>query len=486
MFMTEIQDFGEEKFKRWIDYTSSRELCSEQFYNSPRISSEYQDCSMPNCFDTYNFCNSACSFCFSYIFKSNNPAVTKSKDGLLLKTTDFDRFKKVFNGEYPNDAKYKWFYSKRKVLQVGSMADPFDIVFENKYHILENYLNLWNSVAYPVRFCSKFYPNQRLIEIFDKNKENKNYAFMYSIITDIPEHQKEIEYGAHSTDKRFEALTDLGKMGYYTMIRMRPFIMGTTDISLDSLLEKAKKAKVNSISVEWFCMDSRINPAIKSMYSHMGKTLGFDIYQYAKKLSPTSRGGYLRLNRDVKEPYVRKIYQWCLENDIHFACSDPDFKELNMSYSCCGLSSPEKNRWHKDLSNFQIGQWTALLVNARRNFWKKNTVDDVINGKYEQEEISFDRILETQDNGWMYEGSIASELIQKTSLSAGEITVMPPMGLFRKTWNELRGGKNPMNYFDGKIKPLRYDQNNNIIYGYCPSPYEILWQQKWKIDLSRN
>jgi DNA repair photolyase len=488
MFMTEVQDFGEDeqRFKHWLEMTNSKELCNDQFYSSPRISSEYQDCSMPACFDSTNFCSSACDYCFSFAFKSNNPAVMKSEFGLQLKVTDFERFKKVLVGHYPEDAKYKWFYKRRKVLQVGSMADPFDIVFENKYRTTEKYIGLWNEYQYPVRFCSKFYPNTRLMELFDENKEKKNYAFMYSIVSDIPEHQKEIEYGAHSTDKRFEALTDLGKMGYMTMIRMRPFIMGTTDISLDSLLEKSKKAKVNSISVEWFCMDSRTNKNMKRMYEHMNRVLGFDLLTYAKKMSPSSRGGYLRLNRDVKEPYIRKIYQWCLENDVHFACSDPDFKELNMSESCCGMPSPEQNKWHKDLSNFERGQWTALLVNARRNFWKKNTVDDVISGNYEQEEISFDAIIGNEDNGWMRENSISSELVQKTSMSAGEMLVLQPMGMFRQTWNNLRSNKNPMNYFDGKVKPLRYDQKDNIVYGYVPHPYELNWISTHHIDLSKN
>jgi sulfatase maturation enzyme AslB (radical SAM superfamily) len=37
-----------------------------QSYISPRISSEFMDCSMPMTFDSYSHCSLGCTYCFAY------------------------------------------------------------------------------------------------------------------------------------------------------------------------------------------------------------------------------------------------------------------------------------------------------------------------------------------------------------------------------------------------------------------------------------
>lgn len=489
--MNEIVPSGDaeemKEFREWLNNNKTAKVSEQNFYGTPRISSEYPDCSMPICCDIYNFCSASCSYCFSYFQKSNNPSVVRSKTGLELKSGNFTEFKNLLKGKSPNNVKYYGFLKKRKVLQIGSMSDPFDAVFEPKNNICYKFVELFNEYVYPVRWCSKIYPNPKLIENFDHNKQNKNYAFMYSIVTTNKDHANKLEYGASVPEKRFEALKLFHDMGYYTMIRLRPFIMGTSDLSLDTILAEAKKAGVNSLSVEWYCMESRANPKIKKMHNWLSKTVGFDYVDYARQLTPSKRGGYLRANRDVKEPYIRKIYQFCLANDIHFACSDPDYKELNFSSSCCGLPELEKNRWHPDLSNFIRSQWTYLLRNARINFWKKNSVDDVLNNDYEDEEIIFDMLESQQDAEWLKDRNVYSgDFVEASSHSAGYRAVMTPLESIKRKWNETRKYSSPVNYFNGKVVSKGIDKNNNIIYKYNPMPYEIIWQTKYGIDLSKN
>jgi len=468
------------EFQNWIDRNKVQSICQKDFYSSPRISSEYPDCSMPNTFDQYNFCGNACSYCFAYTQKVNNPAVTKSKTGLLLKQTNFKKFKKEFEGRKETD-RYKYFYKKRKVLQWGSMADPFDAVFEAKYHVGEDYIKLFSEHNYPVRFCSKFYPTRRLIDLFEEAKKKKNYAFMYSIITTDEADAKRIEYGAPPPKRRFEALKLFSDMGYYTMLRMRPFVMGTSDKTLDDLLAKGLEANVDSVSVEWYCIDVRASPHVKAMQNWLSDTVGFDIVKYAKAITPKKRGGYLRLSRDVKEPYIRKIYQWCLENDVLFACSDPDFKELNMSGSCCGLPELDRNKYHPDLSNFIRSQWTSFLRNARINFWKKNTVEDVLKNDFEDELITFSQVKDNPDSKWMNSKEFTNDSVEVTGMNKSERMNSTLMLFMRKRWNKCK----EVNYFDGKILPLKYDEEDNVVYKYVPHPYEITWQRDYGIDLSK-
>ena len=60
------------------------------------------------------------------------------------------------------------------------------------------------------------------------------------------------------------------------------------------------------------------------------------------------------------------------------------------------------------------------------------------------------------------------------------------MLFMRKQWNHIAGSKNPMHYFNGKVLPFKHDEEDNIIFKYVPHPYEIVWQQDYGIDLSKN
>ena len=73
---------------RWLEQNRDKPVKEKSFYNSPRISSEFMDCSTPLSFDLYNFCSFGCLYCFAYYMKANNPSVCKSNKGMDLKTKD--------------------------------------------------------------------------------------------------------------------------------------------------------------------------------------------------------------------------------------------------------------------------------------------------------------------------------------------------------------------------------------------------------------
>lgn len=47
---------------RWL-VENKGTACSDKNYNSPRISSELPDCSMPMTFDSYSYCSMGCMYC---------------------------------------------------------------------------------------------------------------------------------------------------------------------------------------------------------------------------------------------------------------------------------------------------------------------------------------------------------------------------------------------------------------------------------------
>jgi len=477
-----------EEALRWVNNNKEKTCNDKSYYSSLRLSSEYPDCSMPITFDQYNFCQFGCLYCFAYMFKSNNPSVTNSASGLTLKSVNPKKIIDTFKGKYQDNPTYKHFIKNRKVIQWGSMAEPFD-GFEHKNGVGFKIMEHLMEDKYPIRLSTKAPIPDNFYELFKKYKENKNIAFMYSIITTDEEVARNIEIGVISPEERFKQLYRMKELGYYTIARLRPFIIGITDKKLDEYLEWVKKYEVDAISMEFFAMDARTNEGIEKRYNWISDVVGFNIYNYYKKLSPTNRGTYMRLNRDIKEPFVRKIYKFCVENNVHFGISDPDFKELNMSGSCCSLPRIERNKWHKDLSNFSTNQLTELLRNKRKEFWINNNLQDVINNKIKNVYLTFDELVEYKDESthWLkQEKSYVSEMIEKMGKCSGAASQLIPLTSLRHKWNNLSSPGNPINYFNGKVIPFKYDENKNIIYKYNVMPYEIIWQRDYNIDLSKN
>ena len=418
-------------------------------------------------------CSMACNFCFSYYFRANNPTLV-SDNARKLKPVNYDRFEKLLTGKLPDEPAWKHFFSKRYVLQWGSMADPF-CFFEKKNKIGERLIKLFGDINYPVKLCFKGPAIEDYWDLFEKYKHQHNFAFQSSIINTDDKLAESIEMGAPSPTKRFEYLKRLSDMGYYTIIRLRPFTMGMSDLTLDDFLEKVKKYNINAISMEFFCLDIRTNENIRKRYDWMSKILGYDIMAYYKALSPTSRGGYRRLSRDVKERYVRKIYKFCYDNNVLFACSDPDYKELNMSGSCCGL--PNEYKPNPEITNYCKCQLTNAIRLMRKDYW---------NGK--------PRLLHLYDVygldnkfGSYYDDLqfFSQDVVEKIALSSGEACTYTMRVAMRLHWNNLRSPKCPVNYFDGKIKPVSKDEFGDLVFEYCEHPYERMWKEKYNIDLGK-
>ncbi len=413
--------------------------------------------------------------CFAYYFRSGNPSMQNEENSRKLKSIDYDKFEKVLTGKMPEHKQWKYFFSKRYILQWGSMGDPF-CNFEQKNRIGEKLLRLFGDINYPVKICFKGNTIKDYIHLFDKYKFQKNFVIQSSVINTDDNLSKVIEMGAATPTERLEYLHTFSDMGYLTILRLRPFMIGMSDVTLDDLLYKVKKYGINAISTEFFCLDVRVSDGIRNRYKWMSKMLGYDIEKYYRRLSPTSRGGYRRLNRDVKERYIRKMYKFCIDNNVLFACSDPDFKELNMSGSCCGL--PDVFPGNPEITNFVRCQATNALRLLRKDYWAGN-----------KRTLTFKEVYSDLDpvfSPYFDEESFYGDSVAEIGKSAGQRAGCT-LGKDVKTgWNNLRSPKNPVNYFNNKIKPiLERDFEGNLIFEYNPSPYEYMWKDLYGIDLSK-
>jgi DNA repair photolyase len=440
-------------------------------YDSPRVSSEIADCSMPLTFDQYNMCSLGCLYCFAYAFKLNNPA---NNGELHLKAINVKKLLRTMNGENPTDPFYTHFYAKRFLLHWGGLADPF-CNFEKHNKVGLQFMHGLGEMGYPTLFSFKgsSIHEKHYIHLLERFAAQSNFAFQSSIVTNDDNLAKRVEIGVASTTERLKTLKMLSDMGYWTILRLRPFIQGVTDIGLDELLDRALEAGINAVSVEWFALDTRAPLQVKERYAWLSQLVGTkDLIKYYTKLSPSERGGYKRLNRLVKESHIKCIYQFCAKNGLVCGISDPDFKELNTSGSCCGM--PDHFPKNRELENWTTSQLTYHLKEARRAYHILG--EDVL--------LKFSDVYKS-DEAYLDDAVLAS----------GNVAIMgTPNAIRRSTtqrmilqrhWNNLNSPANPRNYFHGKLMPCKeLDNDGNLIFKYTPSEYEKRWKAEG-IDLTR-
>lgn len=441
-------------------------------YYSPRISSELPDCSSPLTFDTYSRCSMRCQYCFSHSQKDVNPGTKNAP----LQAVDADGLFRMIDGLGKGKEEklmYKHFFEQKFLFHWGGLADSF-CHFEKKYGASYPILQGLLDRGYPTMFSSKgpTIMDNKFIYLFEEHARKNTMAFQFSIVTADDELAKKVEPGVPSPTERFRYMRTLSDMGYWTILRLRPFIIGVTDHTLPNLLESAYNSGARAISTEFYAMDHRCVGSMRKATENLGKLMGIrDIFTYFSRLSPKERGGYCRLNRLIKEQYVKYMYKFCCDHGMVFACSDPDFKELCMTGNCCGLPeqhpTPDMNNW----SRFQL---TAFLKEARREYHKTGERALL---KFNEVYGRFDWILDDVELSHMDIGCTKFVYAIRKQLTLRY--------LLQDKWNNLNSYANPSNYFHGKIMPVGLDDSKeNLVYQYQVHDYEKRWVDDG-IDLTK-
>ena len=440
-------------------------------YYSPRISSELPDCSSPLTFDTFSRCSMRCQYCFSHSQKDVNPGTKNAP----LQAVNPDKFFRQIDGEdVTKEGKlfYQYFYKDKFLLHWGGLAD-FGCHYERKYGTSYELAKGLLERKYPVMFSSKgpAITDDKYVQLFEKYARQNSMAFQFSIVTSDDALAKKVEPGVPSPTERFEYMKVLSDMGYWTILRLRPFIIGVTDHTLPDLLQKAYDSGAKAVSTEFYALDNRCVGSMRKATERMGKLMGIDnIFKYFNKLSPNERGGYCRLNRLVKEQYVKYMYKFCQEHDMLFTCSDPDFKELSQSGNCCGL--PE-NHPNPIMNNWSRHQLTAHVKEARRYYHRHGKLLD----------LEFNKVYGRYD--WILDDvNLSHQDIGCTSYPYAMRKQLTLRHILQGKWNNLNSYANPSNYLHGKILPVGLDDlGNNLVYRYNPMDWEKRWADQG-IDLT--
>ena len=409
------------------------------YYQSPRWSNEIADCSMPMTFDTYSNCSFGCMYCFSQFQRG----IGKAKEEYLhkeVKNVSVDKIKKMFTDPDNHAGQFKEYIKQRKVMQWGGLSDQFD-GFERKRGVTLELLKFFKEIDYPLCFSTKatwFTEDERYMDLI---RGQKNWNFKFSIIT-LDEHKAQvIERGVPTPAERLKAIECIANAdaGGATL-RLRPFIIGVTTPTYLDLIQEAHNRGADAMSTEFMCVEQR-SPTLKKWLPTFNELCGFDFMAFYKKYSVST--GYLRLNRKVKEPFMRNMKALCDKLGMRFYVSDAHFKELCCNGSCCGLPAS----W-----NYSHGQWCEALQIAKNN----------PEGEVRWADVRKDIDSLVSSFSWARAQGFNCNSSEKRAHFDG----MTMADYMRWLWNNPQSGQSPYKLFEGALVPIDKDEDGNLVYKF--------------------
>lgn len=182
-------------------------------------------------------------------------------------------------------------------------------------------------------------------------------------------------------------------------------------------------------------METRASEKTKENYKKISELCGFDIVDYYRKHSYGS--GYLRLNRKVKEPYVRNMKELARSLGMRFYVSDAHFKECSDNTCCCGLDSG----WEYSRGHFA----KALQIAKKRGCVHWSDIESEMGHLCFQYVLADGYNLGAPESSSKFHGLTMKEYL-------------------RYLWNSPRSGKSPYKAFGAVLRPNGFDENKDIIY----------------------
>lgn len=406
------------------------------YYNSPRWTNEIADCSMPMTFDTYSNCSFGCLYCFSQFQR----AIGGGKENYLQKSVENvnpKKIKQMFSDPDKYAGQFATYIKQRRVMQWGGLSDEFD-GYERKYGVTLDLLRFFKEINYPLCFSTKatwFTKDERYMELI---RGQKNWNFKFSIITKDAEKARVMEKGVPSPEERLKAIERIASAGAGgATLRLRPFIIGISTPTYLDLIRDAGNRGATALSTEFMCVEQRSN-TLRERMPIFNQLCGFDFMEFYKKYSVSS--GYLRLNRKVKEPFIRNMKAVCDEIGMRFYVSDAHFKELCCNGSCCGLPAD----W-----NYSRGQFCEALQIAKKNGF-----------------VFYSDIQKDIEELHKYDWGRAEGYNANSSEKRAHFYGMTMANYMRWLWNNPQAGQSPYKLFEGILIPDGKDEQGNIIYKY--------------------
>ena len=408
-------------------------------YTSPRWSWEILDCAMPLSFDTYSNCAHQCVYCFAFFQR----AIGKAADDYLshvVKSVSVDRVRRMFTDPDEHAGDFASYIKQRMVLQWGGLSDGFDW-YERKLGKSLELLRFFREIDYPVSISTKgvwFLNEPKYVDVI---RGATNTHWKYSIITLDEEAAKKLEAGTPSPDSRFAALGRLAALGVGGVtLRFRPFIIGVSDRDIRPMFERARDEGCYSITTEFLCIEKRASTNHRARYAEISKVVGYDVWEYYRRHS-YSGSGLMRLNYDLKRPYIEQMRAEAERVGLPFFVSDAHHKEASAGGGCCGL--PQDG----PLGNWNRGQFSEAMQIAKAQ------------GRVRWSDIAASAEWLKTVSGWKH-SNVQTTLDKARSLHSTMYDYM------RRIWNTPSSWSSPARYFGGALVPSGLDESGDVVYLY--------------------
>lgn len=411
------------------------------YYASPRWSYEVLDCAMPMSFDTYSNCAHQCLYCFSF-FQRTVGLVADDYLHHRVRSVNVDKVINMFRDPDQYGGQFATYIKKRMVLQWGGLSDGFDW-YEKKFRASLKLLKFFREIDYPISISTKgvwWLNDPEYVEVVTGAK---NMHWKYSIITSNEEHAKKLEPGTPTSRARFQAMEKLNKLGVgATTLRFRPYILGTSDLCVDEMMQMAQDSGCYSVTTEFLGWESRASNTSKERLDMISKVVGYDVWEFYQKNS-NKTSGLLRLNYDLKRPHILKMKESAARHGLIFFVSDAHHKEESYHAGCCGL--PETG----PLSNVNHGQYAeAILIAKQKGFVKWSDIAD--------------RARELLSGVPVYK----AEGFPSDSELRRQRRYQDMADYMHDIWNTPGSYMSPNRYFGGALVAGTVDENGDIVYLY--------------------
>lgn len=414
-------------------------------YSSPRWSMEITDCSMPMTMDTYSVCSYNCLYCFAFFQKSHTVDGYLNKD---VRSVNPEKVMEIFEAARGATdkklsevtAQFIPYIRGGKIMQWGGMADQFD-EYERKHGVTLSLLRYFDAIDYPLSFSTKaawWTEDSRYMELFAKHAHN--WHTKISIITADEEKAKRMEKGVPGPAERFAAIKRLTAQGNRVTLRLRPYIIGLSE-DYETSISEAHAAGADSVTTEFFCMESRANEQLKARYAEMSEICKFDIWKFYMEQS--RQAGYKRLSKAIKAPIIHKMRDYAHSLGLRFHVSDAACRECNDACNCCGVP-PE---WGVSQTG-HIGN--AIIIAREKGEVRFGDISDPM-GEY----FDFSWVKAC---GYNTGSNRARALLYDTTMAQW----------LRANWNNVKASTSPAKAYGGILTPVGRDENEDVIYKYTP------------------
>ncbi len=402
---------------------------------------------MPMTFDTYSNCAFQCLYCFSYFQR----AIGGSTDDYLhhkVRSVDVERVKKIFRLEIPKNI-FAFYIKSRMVLQWGGLSDGFDY-YERKFRKSLELMRFFREIDYPVSISTKgtwFIEDSEYREVFSNAG---NVHLKTSIITLDEDKAHAIERGVSSSRERLKMLEEAKKLGVAaTTVRFRPFVLGA---SADYPFTENSKRQINeymkmcadhgvySVTTEFMCWESRASKITRERLAELSKITGIPDILAFYRANSTTGVGLMRLNYDLKRPYMEAMQESAEKYGLRFFVSDAHHKERSYHAGCCGL--PDTG----PLSVTNKGQYAEAILIAKRE------------GRVSWSDIA-------KDAEWLKDVPL-NEFRHDSTEARIKNDYKTTVDYMHECWNNTKSFMSPARYFGGALVPSTLDEAGDIVYLY--------------------